>query len=451
MITQLQAKNFKSWADTGLLRIAPLTGFFGSNSSGKTSLLQILLLLKQTAAHDDPKMVLFLGDRDSLVNLGTFYDVVHNHEVEQGIDVFFSWFSANPQTWQKAGFNGNFYERHAKEAASLNVMFRQLGKKIVAVSIDHKMQGFSLEIKQDETSYELSLSDVAMNTNSKLEEIIAARISEPYKFYGVQIDNRILKIAGNNNELNFLILSNFNLQPEEQLSQIHYLGPLRQPPEHTYLWAGDKPSNVGTRGERIVSAFLSAQADNPQHTVKQKVGEWLQKMGLIHSFRLAPLSEEQRIYTLRVQQTPTSAEVNITSVGFGVSQILPVLVLCYYVPEGSTLILEQPEIHLHPRVQADLADVLIDVVKNRRIQIILESHSEYLLHRLQRRMAEEKLLPEDTALYFCRMGATSSEIEPLQVDEYGNILNYPPDFFGDDMGDMIARTEAQMKRQIKAL
>ena len=98
-------------------------------------------------------------------------------------------------------------------------------------------------------------------------------------------------------------------------------------------------------------------------------------------------------------------------------------------------------------MQSELADVLIDVVKNRKVQIILESHSEHLLHRLQRRIAEEKIAAEDTALYFCEINEGTSEIERLDVDEYGNILNYPPDFFGDDMGDLVAKTEAEMKRR----
>lgn len=115
-----------------------------------------------------------------------------------------------------------------------------------------------------------------------------------------------------------------------------------------------------------------------------------------------------------------------------------------YVPENTTIILEQPEIHLHPKVQSDLADVLIDVVKNRNVQIILESHSVFLLHRLQRRIAEEKIDVEDTALYFCQINNGTSKIERLQVDEYGNILNWPQDFFGDDIGDLIEKTKVEM-------
>ena len=99
-------------------------------------------------------------------------------------------------------------------------------------------------------------------------------------------------------------------------------------------------------------------------------------------------------------------ETLITDVGFGVSQILPVLVLCFYAPKGSTIILEQPEIHLHPAVQAGLADVLIDAYKRRDVQIIVESHSEHFLRRLQRRVAEEALPNDDLAVYFCENAGT---------------------------------------------
>ncbi|RYZ14370.1 MAG: DUF3696 domain-containing protein, partial [Myxococcaceae bacterium] len=83
----------------------------------------------------------------------------------------------------------------------------------------------------------------------------------------------------------------------------------------------------------------------------------------------------------------------------------------------------------------------------RNIQLLVESHSEHLLRRVQRRIAEGKLRPEETALYFCSPGPEGSRIEKLKLDEYGNIINWPKDFFGDDMGDLVAMSEAAMKRQ----
>ena len=114
---------------------------------------------------------------------------------------------------------------------------------------------------------------------------------------------------------------------------------------------------------------------------------------------------------------------------------------------GSTIILEQPEIHLHPAVQAGLADVLIDAYKRRGVQIIVESHSEHLLTRLQRRIAEEQLANDDVGLFFCEDRGSCSSITELQVDPYGNISNWPNDFFGDEFGEVAAMTLAGIERK----
>ncbi len=86
MITSLHIRNFKSWADTGEMRLAPITGLFGANSSGKTSILQFLLLLKQTVDSKDRQRVLHLGDERSLISLGSFHDILHRHQIERALD-----------------------------------------------------------------------------------------------------------------------------------------------------------------------------------------------------------------------------------------------------------------------------------------------------------------------------------------------------------------------------
>jgi len=95
-----------------------------------------------------------------------------------------------------------------------------------------------------------------------------------------------------------------------------------------------------------------------------------------------------------------------------------------------------------------LADVFIDAVKRRRIQIIFESHSEHLLERLQLRLAEEKFKPADTALYFCENDDGVSTLHRLKVDIFGNITNWPPGFFGDPFHESAIRLETEMTRRI---
>jgi len=213
---------------------------------------------------------------------------------------------------------------------------------------------------------------------------------------------------------------------------------------------------MGQRGEHVVDAILAAGdrgekismgKGKRRRSLEEHVAWWLKELGLVHSFLVEAVDKERRNFRVKVKRSQNSPDVWITDVGFGVSQILPVLVLCFYVPDGSTIILEQPEIHLHPSVQAGLADVFIDAVKRRNVQIIFESHSEHLLRRLQRRIAEKKISQNEAALYFCKTGAEHSILTSLDMNMYGNITNWPEDFFGDEFGELAATMEAAMKRK----
>lgn len=451
MITQLQIRNFKSWRDTGSLRFAPLTGFFGSNSSGKTSILQLLLMLKQTVESADRKQVLNLGDERSLVSLGTFRDVVFGH----GPATEFSWILewqlgqdlqiADPERQGGILFSGREMEFAAKVAElgeegllAVEYLLYALGDSIFSMQ--------RLEERSDKYDLEVSRSDTfkLRRTRGRKWDLPA-----PVKCYGFPDQVRAYyQNAG--------FLSDLELAFEQLFAGVFYLGPLREYPQRQYTWAGAQPADVGYRGEKAVEAILASRQHgekisrgrgHKKLTVEQYVAQWLQELGLIHDFTVSPVARGSNLYQVKVRRTPGAAEVLITDVGFGVSQLLPVLVLCYYAPEGSTLILEQPEIHLHPSVQAGLADVFIDAIRTRNIQIVLESHSEYLVKRLQRRIAEEEITHDDVALYFCSMAEKESIIEPLDVDRDGNIRNWPADFFGDEMGDVAARTRAAMKRK----
>ena len=129
--------------------------------------------------------------------------------------------------------------------------------------------------------------------------------------------------------------------------------------------------------------------------------------------------------------------------------MLPALVLLYYVPEGSTVLIEQPEIHLHPAVQSGLADVMLNVAEVRNVRIIVESHSEHLMRRLQRRVAEKKACFENVKLYFVSSQQGRAHVSDLHLNDWGEIENWPEQFFGDEMGEIAAITEASLKRKME--
>ena len=430
MITHIRMKNFKSWQDSKKVELAPLTGFFGTNSSGKSSLLQMLLLLKQTVGRGE---VIFFGDEDSLVDLGDFTEVIHRHDSDATLGLEF-------RCKLKKSFAIEILGRHTEggfdnfpvsiDNFSFNTDIRSYGKEF---TVERFRYGFeSCDISEIEWEpYRLSYKNLLGNQ----EEIATSRIN----CYGgptPKTENVLRPVS-----------SAF----EELFSHVYYLGPTRVHPRRLYHWEKTHPKEIDLWGNKAVDALLSARVrqlttayNGKSVPIEERISKWLQKLELAHSFSLVPKgSLDDNNYEIRIQKTPNSAEVTLADLGHGVSDLFPLLVHCCYVPEGSTLILEQPGIHLHPKAQADLADLFLEVIRERNLQILVESHSEYLLTRLQRRIAEKGIRQDDVALYFCRNIDGESTKERLEVTESGDIKNWPENFFGDVIGDMFAVTDAQ--------
>lgn len=454
MISKLRVQNFKSWQDTGEMRLAPLTALFGTNSSGKTALLQLLLMLKQTTESSDRAQALNLGDERTPVELGTFSDLLFAHNLRSLLAWELVWKLLQPLRIENPAQKGRILFQNETLGFSAQVGWSGNGDQGPGRTIVHRIAyhfaggSFGMHLKAEaKTEYDLFSEMPGF-------EFVRTRgrpwgLPAPSKCYGFPDQVRAY-------HQNAGLLSDFELEFEKLFSRLFYLGPLRDYPRRQYAWAGGQPTDMGRRGERVVDALLAARESGAylsrgrgykKLTLEERVAKWLKDLGLIEHFEVRPITPSGKLFQVWVQRSSTAPEVLITDVGFGVSQILPVITLCYYAPEGSTLLLEQPEIHLHPFVQAGLADVFIDAIKTRHIQIILESHSEHLLTRLQRRIAEEVLLHDQAALYFTRNENGVSRLDALHLDEYGNITNWPQNFFGDEMGERVAMTEAEMRRR----
>lgn len=425
MITHIRVKNFKSWRDSDIVKLAPLTGFFGTNSSGKSSLLQMLLLLKQTVGKDE---VLFFGDEKSLVNLGNFQEVIHGHEVHNELYLGLSCklshtvpYNFVTTQWQMLNFSFNTVIREVEGNQVIkDFRYRSLTSPATVVWEDNNL------FLNDRNSIPIHIQNcygLSSPENSNVPEV----------------------------------LTRFTSVFEELFSHVYYLGPARAYPRRCYQWEGVHPKDINLWGDETIDALLSARVrqlktSNKESSVpiENRISEWLQRMGFAHSFSLGPSgSLDNNNYEVRIQHSSGGVKVTLADIGYGVAQFLPVLVLCYYVPVGSTLILEEPGTHLHPKAQADLADLLIEVITERNLQILVESHSEHLLTRLQLRIAEEKISADETALYFCENENGVSNINPLEMDELGNIKNWPKNFFGNVRGDLVKMKREQMKRQKK--
>ncbi len=455
MLTSLRIQNFKAWRDTGKITLAPLTLIFGANSAGKSSLGHLLLALKQTALSTDRRRALNLGDATTLIELGTFADCLHEHDLTRTLGFSLGW--RLPKALDvKDPLRPS--DRYQGDELALDVSLGA-GKsgqpEVRSLRYDLLKQGsLTLDVKLSRRE------DGKLALKSEYYRFVKTQgrswpLDEPEKFYRVS-DVSIARFQ------NAGFLADFALATEAVLGGLSYLGPLRKHPERLYQWSGDTPEDVGQMGERTIAAILAAESEGRQLNrgpKKSKYGfsafiaGWLKDLGVIHSFVVKPVAEGRKEYEVLVKTHPRSPEVKMPDVGFGVSQVLPVLVQAFYSPPNSTVWIEQPEIHLHPQIQAELADVFISAVqarengKERNVQLIVESHSEHCLNRLQRRIAEGAVAPEDVAIYFCKRSAGATELEPLRLNVYGDIENWPENFFGDEMADLTARTVAAMQRQ----
>ena len=450
MLNRLKLANFKAWKETDLT-FGKVTGFFGTNSAGKSSLLQLLLLLKQTKNATDRGLVLDLGGPGDMVNLGTFADIVHRTDQRKRISWLLGWTLPNtlkindPMAPQPELLLENDY-LEARSAV------RMREKTLWTSELSYQFAGteFSVKPKPGSPGY-FDLKTDSEKFKFQLSQGRPWPLPPPIKTHLFPSQTRSYY-----QNADFLV--DFELAYEQLMDSIYYLGPLREHPRREYHWAGSAPNDVGHRGERTVDAILAATTRGETRSLGRRkkrrsfqeiISHWLNELGLIHDFRLEEIAPRTNLYRAVIRTSSSSVPTALTDVGFGVSQVLPALVLLYYVPEGSIVLMEQPEIHLHPSVQSRLADVLLNIAKVRHVQLIVESHSEHLMRRLQRRVAEEEASSEDVKLYFVSSVRGKAHAADLALNEWGEIENWPENFFGDEMGEISAIAKASLQRKIE--
>lgn len=452
MLNNFEVTNFKAWRKLEM-SFGKVTGLFGTNSSGKSSVLQFLLLLKQTKNATDRRLVLDFGGPNQLVNLGTYKAIVHRGEQSADIGWTLDWDLPDPlRVYDPSGRRKDvlFTGERLRESSRVGLEDSNLSARRVEYGFADT--SFSIERKAG------SSSEFELRSNGPHALKFVRNQGRGWALPG-PVKTHLFPDQALTYFQNTGFLSDFEAEYEALMDRIFYLGPLREHPQREYRWSGASPADVGPSGENTIDAILAATAQGEVRNLgprrrlmkfQEMIAHWLVRLGMIHSFEIREIGSGTNLYQACVRTNRNSPETTLTDVGFGVSQVLPVLVLLYYVPEGSIVMMEQPEIHLHPSVQSELADVMLAVARHRRVQIIVESHSEHLLRRFQRRAAEASVSSCDLRLYFIQTRRGAAELNDLKLNEWGEIENWPPQFFGDEMGEIAAIAKGSLERQIEA-
>jgi len=223
------------------------------------------------------------------------------------------------------------------------------------------------------------------------------------------------------------------------LRAIKYLGPLREAPRALYDPSPDR-LDIGSRGEYAAAVLDAHSRDRipcplPAGGVQQMelgvaLNLWLSELGLADKAQAKDLGRLGM--SLSVEPKGLKRLVDLTAVGVGVSQVMPVVLLCLWSRPNSLILLEQPELHLHPAMQLKLADFLLACSRSNR-QIIIETHSEHLVNRLRRRVADDKAnsLSRSIGLLFAEQAEGISRYRATTINQLGGLSQGWPEGFLD--------------------
>ncbi len=246
---------------------------------------------------------------------------------------------------------------------------------------------------------------------------------------------------------------------------VKYLGPLRDEPKPVYPLVGTSGLNdVGFRGEHTAAVldvnrntqieyvpthcFSDTFIEPAKHvdSLQRAVLDWLEYVGVGTELKTVDMGKLG--HELKVATADSAVLHDLTQVGVGVSQVLPILVLSLLAEAGSTLIFEQPELHLHPRVQTRLADFFV-AMSHLGKQCIVETHSEYLINRLRFRAATSKgrEISDAVVLYFVEKLSDQSTYREITINEYGVIQDWPLGFFDENDANAAATLKAGLAKR----
>lgn len=250
--------------------------------------------------------------------------------------------------------------------------------------------------------------------------------------------------------------------------KIKYLGPLREEPRSLYpLESNGNTFDLGLKGENTAAVFENnktrkIQYISPKHfedetvgklnpeegTLSEAINAWLVYLGVANDMST---NDKGKVgHELKITTDIKEMEQDLTHVGVGVSQILPILVMCFLAGRGDSIILEQPELHLHPKVQSRLADFFVSMNALGK-QCILETHSEYLINRLRYLVAitRDDKISMDTMIYFVEKEDGHSIYRDITINKYGVIDDWPKGFFdeSEDIANKTLRAGMEKRRR----
>lgn len=498
MLKSISLENYKCFKKKTDIEIKPLTILCGVNSSGKSSILKSLLMLKQSYDNESPyNEMTFNGE---YTDNGFFDDIISHIYSEENVKQSFKLSNTFiiTNTLDDSGYTPVKRQDITSFKELKRIYYKKRNVYRFEISIDIEVSKNNKNNTEDNILYfiennivnyskiEIRLKDSndcymsdadgfieIIKNNDKDDRIYNIRIRNipdnngyfqnndftcACYFSNMHLSNVYqTRMSDKTKALRPTILSLWKIAAL-QYKGIEFIAPLRQHPQRNYM-INSNINSVGIAGENapiLLAKIEDKDVNTDVHCkylhmdniddLRMKYGdivqEWMDYIGL----GKLNISHQGNSISINI------SEHNIADVGFGVSQALPVLVQGVYMSKDQTLLLEQPEIHLHPKMQLAMADFLITLSKHER-NIIVETHSDHFVNRIIHRIMEDYRLNDIINIVFVSQNENKeSEISLIQVDECKGIINAPDDFFsqfGTETKDIVDTGFKNMMEKIK--
>lgn len=416
MIKSIRLTNFKAFKDSGPIDFTNLVCLVGRNSSGKSSIINAVSILKQTFEESNP----YSGSLPQLIINGSEYqggvyeDVVHGHDPKSPIGISFVYetsddphnlFEGNEELvnlripevrrgWSRTPLRGvepGYVVRESEAFISIKFTKKGIfGPTLSSIELSHgnikmtiRRVGADKYIKWRMESEGAAIG--VLDFRFLYGGIFPRIIYKKTRSYGLLGPHDKKKIKQFCSTINYCCASIAN-----EIKSTSVLGPFRTPPTRRYLFSGVTGQSTGFQGEHAANLLIFESISSTQgghRTLSAWTSYWLRKFNLASGVYVKHLAKRSNVFEIMLKNAGAAKNANFVDVGFGISQVLPVIIQGILMRPGSTFVIQQPELHLHPDAQAEMADFLLFLAK-RGIRVVAETHSEYLLIRIRRRMAE---------------------------------------------------------------
>lgn len=437
MFESIRLKRFKAYRNSGEIPLRPLTIVLGANNSGKSSILHALLALAQTLEDTTSRQALVTSG--AYVDLGGFYDILWGGGKADSADSFGIELTASGSSLEPGFYSQDEPDENKPTRLAVNFAFDSERNAIVvsSASVSDANGRIHSSGRRSGRGY----------SSPSIPEDLRSELTLDFRHFFP-----VLQPSGTSRDARRLAMDTYFMAESawfawrRALSDVAHVAPLRQPVPRFGILGKSPTSELGPGGENLLRV-LRASDDGQTERLADEVSRWVSDVfEMLQALRLVDVDESGTVLALLGDERAGFDNINVANMGEGISQLLPIIARVLTTRPGGALLIEQPELHLHPAAQADLADLFIAGALTGGRQYIVETHSEHLVLRLRRRIAEGTLRPDQVSILYVERDGKSSTVRPLDLNNEGNFDDWPEGFFEERYREALAIVAAVQAR-----